>query len=340
MYETRIFLMLALVATIVNPAMIIRFLSTLGFLAVALTMYHLVRILSVAQFFYDRFHIAREGKTLEDYKIARDGRKAWAFVTNVEIGAGIGYSFAGKLAQRGFNVVVHCRDEASKVRARHELQRHSTDHKFRWIVGDLDHKPPDSIHSSFESLLEVNVHDIPLKLFVNCMGPICGTLSPYDDLGSPSATNFQDTYNRYMMFPTVVASFLNPFLARESSLVLNIENIDVPTASSHPLHRQIQQNMRHHTHQLRGQMKKLKRDVKVLALRIGPLTPGDRETGTRLRPTRREFMDACFTRLDRLDNTEIVITPWFWHELWAWWAWWVSMIPDSWRANPEVNQRQ
>jgi len=102
-------------------------------------------------------------RVMDRYLQSKD-RPAWALVTRASDGIGLG--FAQELSERGFNIILHGRNEGKLDGIKEQLQKTSPDREFRIFVRDAEKELTDEIlHNLQESL-----KDIHLTVLINNVG--------------------------------------------------------------------------------------------------------------------------------------------------------------------------
>lgn len=92
-----------------------------------------------------------------------DSEASWALVTGAS--DGIGRALSSELGSRGFNVIVHGRNESKLVKVVTELQKEHPGRMFRYVVADAAHFTTADI----ERIVAV-VADIKLTVLINNVG--------------------------------------------------------------------------------------------------------------------------------------------------------------------------
>ena len=154
----------------------------------------------------------------------RDGNEpAWALVTGATDGIGKAISF--ELAARGFNVVLHGRNQAKLERVRAELSGLHPARSFRSLVADaFDCCRDEAGSADLEERLLGAVSGLHLTVLVNCAGagphPAFGTLESY------GGGTVLSTLHLNAACPALVSRALAPVLrSRGPALLINIASV-------------------------------------------------------------------------------------------------------------------
>jgi hypothetical protein len=111
-----------------------------------------------------RLHFLHSG-TLERYKETRCGKQPWAIITGASDGVGKG--FAEELLDRGFNIVLHGRNEMKLRGIVDKLSEQWPQRAFRLLILDAfaDVRDSEKIQMAVEQL-----KDLELKVLINNVG--------------------------------------------------------------------------------------------------------------------------------------------------------------------------
>jgi 17beta-estradiol 17-dehydrogenase / very-long-chain 3-oxoacyl-CoA reductase len=164
--------------------------------------------------------------------VSADGRPPWALVTGAS--DGIGRAFAEELALRGFNVVLHGRNQAKLDVVLSELQKRHPGRAFRTLIADASTVPcvnclqageAQSRHSVDFDAIKDALQDLHLTVLINNAGG--GSTNPlYLSLGDCSEKRITDNVSVNALFPLHLIRVLLPHLAQNSpSLIMNISSM-------------------------------------------------------------------------------------------------------------------
>lgn len=132
-----------------------------------------------------------------------------------------GKGFAGELASRGFEVILHGRNEKKLQGVRTELEREFPKRKFRVLVLDAEE---DSAPSGKMAEKLSDIKDLNLRILVNNIaGGGKHEMPFFQSLAGRTAENINGTIDVTCRFPTQLTRLLLPTLiSKPSSLILNI----------------------------------------------------------------------------------------------------------------------
>ncbi|KAL7784859.1 short chain dehydrogenase/reductase [Trichoderma ceciliae] len=256
--------------------------------------------------------------------VSADGRPPWALVTGAS--DGIGYAFAGELALRGFNVVLHGRNEAKLDVVKSELQKRHPKTSFRILVADasmvqcLDCLHVQAGEKQAQRSLDFNaikdaLADLHLTVLINNAGG--GTKDPvYLPLSDSSEQRVTQNVSVNALFPLHLIRILLPQLAQSSpSLVMNIGSMadaGFPLIASYGASKQFLMVL---TRAIRLEIALLDRaDIECLGVRVGSVTAvsHNREPPSLFTPTADTMARAA---LDRAGHGHAVVTGYWAHAL-------------------------
>ncbi|GFP58605.1 very-long-chain 3-oxooacyl-coA reductase let-767 [Trichoderma asperellum] len=164
--------------------------------------------------------------------VSADGRPPWALVTGAS--DGIGRALADELSLRGFNVVLHGRNQAKLDVVRSELQKRHPGRAFQTLIADastvqcmncLQAGETPSQHSlSFDAIKDA-LQDLHLTVLINNAGG--GPTNPvYLSLDDSSESRITDNVSVNALFPLHLIRVLLPHLAQSSpALIMNISSM-------------------------------------------------------------------------------------------------------------------
>ncbi|OHE96553.1 short chain dehydrogenase [Colletotrichum orchidophilum] len=190
--------------------------DSLGFLQTT----GLFALLSVAyKLAWPFFPLFRKCK-LQRYLQAVNGKPAWALVTGAS--DGIGKGLANELARRGFNVVLHGRNDVKLEEVRHNLALANPDREFRIMVGDAGvlgagSQPWDVMLAPLEN--------INLRVLVNNVGG--PTVPALRRLEESTMEEIAANVHMNALFPTLLSAILMPRFTSSSkpALIINIGSL-------------------------------------------------------------------------------------------------------------------
>lgn len=144
---------------------------------------------------------------------------SWALVTGAS--NGIGKAFAEELLERGFNVVLHGRNEAKLTGIKNEFEAAHKTRKIQILVADAT-----DVHGDFAAIRQ-QMEALPGKLtiLVNNVGGI-HSRRQYQTLDQYTTEELINNINANATFTTLITSTLLPLLKKNGpSLILNCGSI-------------------------------------------------------------------------------------------------------------------
>ena len=145
---------------------------------------------------------------LSKYLRQRDGASSWALITGAS--DGIGLALANELSTRGFNIVLHGRNEAKLVRVRDQLASQHPTRSYRTIVADAS----SFIVADITRIAEA-VADLPLTMVVNNVGGTAPLSSSFKRFENTSPAEMEALFALNVQFPLQLTNALLPQLQRE-----------------------------------------------------------------------------------------------------------------------------
>ncbi|KAJ0160129.1 Very-long-chain 3-oxooacyl-coA reductase [Colletotrichum tanaceti] len=244
---------------------------------------------------------------LDRYRRTVNGRPAWALVTGAS--DGIGKGLASELARRGFNVVIHGRNDVKLEGVRHDLAARHPGREFRIMVGDAvalgtGAAPWDVMLAPLETL--------NLSVLVNNVGgvPMVPILRRLDE---STVGEIADNVHMNALFPTLLSSILLPRLTGpgKPALVLNVGSVADVGPALLSFYGGSKAFMNALSTSMAEELTLDGVDVEVLSVRVGPVA-----TRTELMPPR-VFWPSVETMaqsiLDRVGCGRAVVVPYWGH---------------------------
>lgn len=155
---------------------------------------------------------------LSQYKPTSGGEKAWALVTGAS--DGIGKAFAEELCRRGFNVVIHGRNEKKLKGVKAELEKEFSGSEVRLLVIDAANTPWSS---DIDALVLKAVKGVNLTILINNVGGAAGL--EWEPLKSYSPATLNGLINLNAVFMAQITRVLIPTLAQSQSQKATIVNV-------------------------------------------------------------------------------------------------------------------
>ncbi len=147
---------------------------------------------------------------LSEYK-PKSG-KPWALVTGAS--DGIGKGFAGELCRRGFNVIIHGRNEKKLQGVKAELEKEFPGREIRLLVLDA---VDTNWTEKTDSFVLNTVKDLNLTILINNVGGGAGIKPDFATVVQRSAKDMDTWINVNLRFMTQITRVLIPTLSKDKS---------------------------------------------------------------------------------------------------------------------------
>lgn len=171
-------------------------------------------LLQIASFTWLHF-LRPRSRALNRYKQTSADQEPWAIVTGAS--DGIGKAFAEELADQGFNVVLHGRNEEKLLGVRATLQRQWPDRQFKILILDVIH---DQNEVRMQTAID-SVKHLPIKILINNVGGNAN--QPPLSARDQSYANSDAMLDVNARFPMQFTRMLLPqLIEQQPTLVLNI----------------------------------------------------------------------------------------------------------------------
>lgn len=180
----------------------------------AVLTYFFSRIFRNLQFYFLYF------SDLSEYKPKSGGEKAWALVTGAS--DGIGKAFAEELCRRGFNVIIHGRNEKKLKGVKDELEKGFSGCEVRLLVLDAVNT---SWSSDIDALVLKAVKGLNLTILINNVGGGGGVESEWEPLQKFSPAMLDGLINLNARFMAQITRVLIPTLSQSQSQKATIVNV-------------------------------------------------------------------------------------------------------------------
>ena len=246
------------------------------------------------------------------YKSQTDGASAWALVTGSS--DGVGRSFAEELCSRGFNVVLHGRNEKKLEVVRAELIKQWPQRAIRIFVHDAASSPGGpSLNAAVEQLKDLN-----LKVLINNIGGDGGSARerglwiPLHEYEETRIRRFLDLTSR---FPTELTRLLLPQLIEDSpALIINVGSFVSELAAPYiSVYGAAKAYNKMWSRSLTSEMQVDERDVEVLFVPLGMVsTPNEPRPENFFIPSSRKIAKGA---LDKVGCGRDVVFGYWPHEL-------------------------
>ncbi|CAI6335805.1 unnamed protein product [Periconia digitata] len=153
-----------------------------------------------------------------NHKPSSADEASWALITGGS--DGIGRALSSELGARGFNVIVHGRNESKLIKVVGELQKEHPERNFRYVVADAA-----SFKSEDIQRIVAAVEDVKLSVLINNVGGtavLSTNFMPFEDY---APEEIQAVFSLNVQFPLQLTHALLPHLQRAAptpSLVLTV----------------------------------------------------------------------------------------------------------------------
>ena len=210
--------------------------------------------------------------SLPRYFHAPGGRAArpWALVTGAS--DGIGKGFAEELCFRGFNVILHGRNEEKLNAVKEGLSAQWPDRLVRIIVIDAHHVSNDIAIEG----LAIALKEVYITVLINNIGGAGPVHPAWKELHRRTGKEVDALIDINLRFSTHITRALLPILLRNTpSLVLNVGSIsgDIPTPYATVYSGAKAYNMAW-SRSLKAEMSAEKKDVEVIGILVGETQSG------------------------------------------------------------------
>ena len=149
---------------------------------------------------------------------------AWALVTGASNGIGLG--FARALSAKGFNVILHGRNESKLQRIIADLQRIYPKTLYRTVIADASNS--HGMNPSIEAIVS-SLHDLPgpLTVLINNVGGDANLPRFFLPLREYTSTDVDGMFNLNARFTTQLTRALLPTLSanNQRGLVINVSSL-------------------------------------------------------------------------------------------------------------------
>lgn len=271
----------------------------------ALSIYALYKFLD-----FTYLHLLRPS-SLPHYFHAPGGRKArpWALITGSS--DGIGKGFAQELCYRGFNIILHGRNEEKLNTVKIELAKQWPDRQVRIVAIDAHHIANDIAIEGLAMALK----DIYVTVLVNNIGGAGPVTPTWRALGERKGKEVDALIDINLRFTTHLTRSLLPILQKNTpSLIMNIGSFagNLPSPYNTVYSGSKAYNLAW-SKSLKAEMVAEGKDVEVLGIMVGQTQAqhNKKETGFFM-PSSRQLATAA---LDKVGCGRAVVTPFLGHAL-------------------------
>ena len=267
--------------------------TALAYIGLATIIVAAYRVLSVL------FHFARP-PVIDRYRHGRDD--TWALVTGASDGIGLGLS--RELCARGFNVILHGRNEKKLKGAQETLLKEFPSRKTRIYVADA------VTVTSCDDFVQ-SLEGTRLSILINNVGGVGVLKSDFTPAEGFTPQNITDMFNLNAGFATRLTGALLPVLARNGpALVVNIASIAAFGLPFLSVYSGVKGYVRSWSEALAVEFAAEKRDIDVQCAIVGPVTvQGGKGEGFIGSPNPETFARSTLNRLGKGDVTQYVYLP-------------------------------
>lgn len=142
-----------------------------------------------------------------------DGGASWALVTGAS--DGIGLALSHELGARGFNVLLHARNESKLSRVREELAAAYPKREFRFVTADAT-----AFTTADIDRIAALVAGLPLTVLINNVGGTAPQSSNFNHFESTTPEEIQALYLLNVLFPLQLTRALLPQLEAQQKPTL------------------------------------------------------------------------------------------------------------------------
>ena len=270
--------------------------------------YALKQLSSIASFAYTHF---LRPSSLARYNSASDGKSAsWALVTGAS--DGIGKGFAEELCHRGFNVILHGRNEKKLNAVRQEMLKHWPKREIKLLIFDAGSETSNT--AKLEAAVN-EVKSLDLRVLVNNVGGGSGVRPAYLAFHETKADRTNLLVDLNLRFPTEITRVILPQLIQHApALILNIGSIASDVQSPYvSVYSGAKGFNKSWSNSLSLELQSEGYDVEVKLIQTGMVSSGSepRDVGVMI-PSSRGFAK---TSLDKVGNANRLVYGFWAHEL-------------------------
>jgi 17beta-estradiol 17-dehydrogenase / very-long-chain 3-oxoacyl-CoA reductase len=253
--------------------------------------------------------VSELGLQLHRSKVERyhHGDEPWALVTGAS--DGIGLAFVNQLAQRGFNIVLHGRNETKLDGITQKLKTQYPQRKFKTFIINAK-APADAV---FDRTVLSTVEGLDLTTVVHNVG---GTpsgrieLPLFDEYSASDCDAWVDINCR---FATQLTRLVLPILAKNNPglMIFISSGVTEMTVPGSSLYTAAKSYIDAFARVLKIEMKMQKKDVEIMTLTTGTVATassgrGAKDVGFSM-PSTTDFVNSC---LDKVGCGRAKVTPW------------------------------
>jgi short-subunit dehydrogenase len=204
---------------------------------------------------------------------------AYALITGSS--DGIGFAFAHELLSRGFNVILHGRNEKKLAGIKSDLLKQYPSRDVRYYISDAAKTGPES-YAEMDAMLS-STKDLPITVLINNVGGMVGVSPLWKNLEDRAPADIEHVIALNSTYPTQMARALLPILKKnEPALILNISSLAAITSTPFiTIYNGAKAYLVHWSHSLSCEMQATGSNIEVLLIEVGttftkgnPMTTG------------------------------------------------------------------
>ena len=240
------------------------------------------------------------------------GEASWALVTGAS--DGIGKSLSNELAARGFNVVLHGRNETKLAHVREEIEAAHPKQQFKIVTADAS-----AFSTADIDRIASLVADLPLTVLINNVGGTAPLSSNFKHFEDTTPVEIQALYSLNVQFPLQLTSALLPQLQQQNkpTLVLTCGSgaqVGQPYVAAYS---GCKGALHAWNRALGAEQREAKSHVDVTEVVVGPtytqqLQKDPKFSANLMMPTADVMARAV---LARVGHGHVSVTPYFWHRV-------------------------
>lgn len=239
-----------------------------------------------------------------------DGEYGWALVTGAS--DGIGRALCSELSARGFNVVLHGRNEAKLARVCEELEAAHPHRHFRTVIADASSFSPANLDR-----IVAQVADIPLTVLINNVGGTAPLSSNFKHFEDTTPAEMQALFSLNVQFPLQLTRAILPQLQQQQKPTLVMTcgsqaNIGQPYVAAYP---GCKGALHAWNRALAAEQHEARSQVEILEVVVGPtytqhLQKDNIFSAGLFMPTAETMAHAVLARVGHGHRS---VVPYFWH---------------------------
>jgi len=239
-----------------------------------------------------------------------DGESSWALVTGAS--DGIGHALCNELSARGFNIVLHGRNETKLNRVREELEVVHPQRTFQTMKIDASSFDPTDIENAV-----AQIADLPITVLINNVGGTAPLSSNFKHFENTTPEEMRALFSLNVQFPLQLTRAILPRLQQQSKPTLVVTcgsqaNIGQPYVSAYS---GCKGALHAWSRALSAEQREAGSLVEILEVVVGPtytqqLQKDDKFSAGLFMPTADVMARAILARVGHGHRS---VTPYFWH---------------------------